>query len=243
MVPCTACTIKTSQTLLQVQEDDQSSLPMSQVASLDTVPVICCVALQEKIDKWARNRRTCQGSNRWVVNPECHELEKCAHTHTHLYSLCSLDSLCSLLCPLSLYSVYSLYSLCLLSLLCSLYSALSSLLSLLCPRSSSLLSHLLSPRLPPLLYSALLCSPCSPLLSSAQLCSALWSIAVPPSLPASLAIAVRQSLRAWMHGWMAGWVGACVRAWVGGWVGACIQACVCDDMNGCNVLACATDDR
>ena len=82
MVPCTACTIKTSQTLLQVQEDDQSSLPMSLVASLDTVPVTCCVPLQEKIDKWARNRRTCQGINRWVVNPESHELEKCTHTHT-----------------------------------------------------------------------------------------------------------------------------------------------------------------
>ena len=27
MAPCTACTIKTSQTLLQVQEDDQSSPP------------------------------------------------------------------------------------------------------------------------------------------------------------------------------------------------------------------------
>ena len=81
MVPCTACTIKTSQTLLQVQEDDQSSLPMSLVASLDTVPVTCCVPLQEKIDKWARNRRTCQGINRWVVNPESHELEKCTHTH------------------------------------------------------------------------------------------------------------------------------------------------------------------
>ena len=30
---------------LQVQEDDQSSLPMSLVASLDTVPVTCCVPL------------------------------------------------------------------------------------------------------------------------------------------------------------------------------------------------------
>ena len=43
MAPCTACTIKTSQTLLQVQEDDQTSLPMSMVASLDTVPMTCCV--------------------------------------------------------------------------------------------------------------------------------------------------------------------------------------------------------
>ena len=63
MAPCTACTIKKSQTLLQVQENDQSSLPMSLVASLDTVPVTCCVPLQEKIDKWARNCPTCQGSN------------------------------------------------------------------------------------------------------------------------------------------------------------------------------------
>ena len=31
--------------LLQVQEDDQSSFPMPQVASLDTVPVTCCVPL------------------------------------------------------------------------------------------------------------------------------------------------------------------------------------------------------
>ena len=31
--------------LLQVQEDDQSSLPMPLVASLDTVPVTCCVPL------------------------------------------------------------------------------------------------------------------------------------------------------------------------------------------------------
>ena len=51
MAPCTACTIKASQTLLQVEEDDQSSLPMSLVASLDTVPVTCCVPKQGKLIK------------------------------------------------------------------------------------------------------------------------------------------------------------------------------------------------
>ena len=49
MAPCTACAIKTSQTLLQAPEDDQSFLPMSLVASLDTVPVTCCVPLQRKL--------------------------------------------------------------------------------------------------------------------------------------------------------------------------------------------------
>ena len=34
---------------LQVQEDDQSSLPMPLVASLDTVPVTCCVPCMRKI--------------------------------------------------------------------------------------------------------------------------------------------------------------------------------------------------
>ena len=79
MAPCTACTVKMSQALLQVQEDDQSSLPMSLVASLDTVPVTCCV---RKTEKRCKNL---QGSDAWDVNPYhlSHVLEKCTHTHTH----------------------------------------------------------------------------------------------------------------------------------------------------------------
>ena len=221
MVPCTACTIKTSQTLLQVQEDDQSSLPMSQVASLDTVPVICCVPLQEKIDKWARNRRTCQGSNRWVVNPECHELEKCAHTHTSLLSLLSRLSLLSTLSTLSLFCLLSLLTLStlstLLSVLCSLVSAVSSL--------PSLLFSPLPPPLPSPPSAPLLCSTLLSLLSSALLCSALLCSVVhcSPSLPPCLSRYSCQAVFTRMDGWMAGWVGECVRAWVGGWVGGCMH--------------------
>ena len=66
--------------LLQVQEDDQSSLPMPLVASLDTVPVTCCVPLHVLYDMESLGNRV--SHTRTHTHTPTHPHTQ-THTRTH----------------------------------------------------------------------------------------------------------------------------------------------------------------
>ena len=66
--------VSTGPDLLQVQEDDQSSLLMPLVASLDTVPVTCCVPLHVLHDMESLGNRVSHAQKAIKAKQKFHQL-------------------------------------------------------------------------------------------------------------------------------------------------------------------------
>ena len=86
--------------LLQVQEDDQSSLPMPLVASVDTVPVTCCVPLHVLHDMESLGNRVSQTHRHtctYTYTCTCTYTYTCTCTYTYTYVRSLAPSLARLL--------------------------------------------------------------------------------------------------------------------------------------------------